>query len=298
VLHRGDEVNGNNSTSCTRGLFSLAAAARWGLLTLLLACSGAATVAQQPDYVVGPLDVLSIAVFDGAELSGRYTVESDGSFTFPLLGRIKAGGRTLHQVEEELKTRLAAGFFRKPQVSLAVEQYRSQRVFVVGEVRQAGTYPLTGDMSLVEALSRAGSTTAAAGGEAIVVRAPAGSSSAAPVLPNQANGAETLRVDLYALQQGNVSQNIVLRDGDTVFVPRAETIYVSGHVRSPGAFALQTRDTTVQQALTLAGGATERGSTGRITISRLVDGRKHEIKVTLTDIVKPGDTIVVPRRFF
>ena len=291
-------MNGNNSTPCSRVRLGLAAAARRGVLVLVLACSAASTTAQQPGYVVGPQDVLSIAVFDGAELSGRYTVESDGSFTFPMLGRIKAGGRTLSQLEEELKTRLAVGFFRHPQVSLTVEQYRSQRVFVVGEVRQAGTYPLTGDVTLIEALSRAGSTTAAAGGEAIIVRAPPGRSAAASVLPNQADGSEILRVDLYALQQGNFSQNIMLRDGDTIFVPRADTIYLSGQVRSPGAFALQTRDTTVQQALTLAGGATERGSTGRITISRLIDGKKHEIKVKLTDIVQPGDTIVVPRRFF
>jgi polysaccharide export outer membrane protein len=291
-------MNGNNSTPCARVRLRLAAAVRRGVLVFVLACFAVPTTAQQPGYVVGPQDVLSIAVFDGAELSGRYTVEADGGFTFPMLGRIKAGGRTLRQLEEDLKTRLAVGFFRNPQVSLTVEQYRSQRVFVVGEVRQAGTYPLTGDVTLIEALSRAGSTTAAAGGEAIIVRAPPGRSATSSVLPNQADGAETLRVNLYALQQGNFSQNIMLRDGDTIFVPRADTIYISGQVRSPGAFALQTRDTTVQQALTLAGGATERGSTGRITISRLVNDKKVEIKVKLTDIVQPGDTIVVPRRFF
>ena len=85
---------------------------------------------------------------------GKYTVEADGTFTFPLIGRVKAGGLTLRSVEEALRKELSNGFFKNPQVSVAVEQYRSQRVFVVGEVRMPGTYPLTGDTTLIEALAR------------------------------------------------------------------------------------------------------------------------------------------------
>src|SRR5687768_8687784 len=102
------------------------------------------------DYVVGPQDVLTITVWNQPNLSGKFSVETDGTFTFPLIGRIKAGGLTLREVEEALKKRLADGFFRHPQVSAAVEQYRSQRIFIVGEVRQPGPYPLTGDMTLIE----------------------------------------------------------------------------------------------------------------------------------------------------
>ena len=100
------------------------------------------------------------------------------------------------------------------------------------------------------------------------------------------------------LQGGQLSQNIALQDGDTIFVPRAETIYVFGQVKNPGAYPLKTKDTTVLQALSLAGGVTDRGSTSRIKIVRLIDGKKVEIKAKLGDPVLPGDTLIVRERFF
>src|SRR5947208_601226 len=92
-------------------------------------------------YIVGPLDVLAIDVFGQPTLHGNYPVDADGTFTFPLLGRTKVGGLTLREVEELLRMQLSNGFLKNPQVSVAVAQYRSQRVFVVGEVRVPGTYP-------------------------------------------------------------------------------------------------------------------------------------------------------------
>src|SRR5581483_730694 len=106
-----------------------------------------------------------------------------------------------------------------------------------------------------------------------------------------------VRIDLGQLQQGVMSQNAWLQDGDTVFVPRAETIYVFGQVRSPGAYALR-RDTTVVQALALAGGVTDRGATGRIRIIRIEKDKRREISAHLDDKVQPHDTIVVPERYF
>jgi polysaccharide export outer membrane protein len=249
-------------------------------------------------YVIGPQDVLAITVWDQADLSGKFTVEADGSFTFPLIGRVAAGGLTLRDLEALLRKQLSDGYFKNPQVTVAVEQYRSQRVFVIGEIRVPGAYPLTGDMTLIEALARAGSTTAEAGGEAVIVRAPVGRTATAPLLPNQDATAEVIRVNIRDLQSGQISQNVALRDGDTIFVPKAETIYVFGQVRSPGAYPLKSHDTTVLQALSLAGGITDRGSTSRIRIVRIVDGKKVEIGVKLSDPVKPGDTVIVRERFF
>jgi polysaccharide export outer membrane protein len=253
---------------------------------------------QQADYLVGPQDVLTITVWDQADLSGKFTVETDGSFTFPLIGRIQAGGLSLRQIETELKKKLADGYFKNPQLTVAVDTYRSQRVFITGEVRTPGTYTLTGDMSLIEALSRAGSTTQFAGNECVIVRAAGGKTPSGPLLPNQTENATSIRVDLKELQSGGVSQNVQLKDGDTIFVPAAETVYVFGHVRTPGAYPLRNKDTTVLQALSLAGGVTDRGATNRIKIVRIVNGKKTEIKVSLTDIVRPGDTIMVPERYF
>jgi len=168
----------------------------------------------------------------------------------------------------------------------------------MGEVRSPGTYPLTGNMTLIEALARAGSTTMDAGGEAVIVRPPAGKAASAPVLPNQVEASQVVRVSIGDLQSGQLSQNIALQDGDTIFVPRAETIYVFGQVKNPGAYPLKTKDTTVLQALSLAGGVTDRGSTSRIKIVRLVEGKKTELKAKLGDPVLPGDTIIVQERYF
>jgi polysaccharide export outer membrane protein len=264
---------------------------------LVLAMASLPLHAQVNNYVVGPQDVLTIALFDQQDLSGKYTVEADGTFTFPLIGRVKAGGLTLRSVEDALRKELANGFFKNPQVSVSVEQYRSQRVFVVGEVRTPGTYPLTGDMTLIEALARAGSTTESAGGEALIVRSRSGAGAEGPLLPEQQQAADVTHVDIKELQSGRLSQNAQIRDGDTIFVPRAELVYVFGQVKDPGGYPLKT-GTTVLQALSLAGGVTDRGATGRIRIARVVTGKKTEIKVNLDDVVQAGDTIIVPERFF
>jgi len=247
------------------------------------------------DYAIGASDVLTIQVFDQPDLGGKYTVEADGTFSFPLIGRVKAGGISLRAFETQLKKRLVdEKFFRNPQVTVAVEQYRSQRVFVMGEVRAPGPVALTGGMTLIEALSRAGSTLPSSSGEVAIVRAPPGAKG--PVLPEQ-GGSEILRASIRDLEAGKMKQNIELRDGDTIFAPRAESVYVFGQVKNPGAYSIQ-KDTTVLQALSLGGGVTENGAMNRIKIVRIVNGEKTEVKVKLTDLVKPGDTIIVPERYF
>ncbi len=218
------------------GLFTLARKAVRGAATLgALAMVAAAPASAQSaaDYRIGAQDVLTIQVFDQADLGGKYTVETDGTFSFPLIGRVRAGGMSLRALEGELKTKLADGYFRNPQVTVAIEQYRSQRVFVMGEVRAPGPVPLTGGMTLIEALSRAGSTQPTASGEVAMVRAPQGAKG--PVMPSQeAGGTEVFRASIRDLESGSLSQNIELHDGDTIFVPRAETAYVFGQVKNPG----------------------------------------------------------------
>jgi polysaccharide export outer membrane protein len=274
--------------SNTRLLTILAAGA------LLLASAAATAAAQATDYVIGRQDVLSISVL-GTDISGKYTVEADGTFTFALIGRVSAAGKTPRELEADLRKHLADGYFKNPQVSVAVEQYRSQQIFIVGEVRSPGAYPLTGDMTLIEALARAGSTTPAASGEALIVHPR--TSKAGPLLPGQDKEAEVEKVDVKALQSGTLSQTYRLRDGDTIFLPAAELIYVYGQIKNPGSFPIKD-GTTVLQALSLAGGVTDRGSTSRLRVSRVVDGTKRELRVKLTDVVQPGDTLIVPERFF
>jgi polysaccharide export outer membrane protein len=253
-------------------------------------------VALQPpaSYIIGPQDVLLVTVWNQPDISGKYTVEQDGSFTFPLLGRVATGGLTLRALELELSRQLAEGLFKDPQVTVSVLEYRSKRVFVVGEVRQPGTHVLSGDMSVIEVLARAGSTTSSAADHVLVVRPakPEG-----PVLPDQDQAAEVIRVALRDIEGGVLSNNVSVRDGDTLFVPRAAVVYVTGRVRNPGGYALG-QNMTVLQALALAGGATDFGATNRIRIRRVVNGKEREIKGELTTAVEAGDTIVVPERFF
>ncbi len=231
-----------------------------------------------------------MTVFGESELSGKYTVEQDGTFTFPQLGRVKAGGLTLRALEQELKTKLADGYLKNPQVAVAVETYRSQRIIVMGEVRTPGEYQLNGEMTLLAALARAGSTTPTAGHEATIVR-PRRNPKAGE------EPSEVIRIDLTDLQAGDMTLNIPLQDGDTINVPKAQSVFVAGQVKNPGAYAVDP-GTTVLQLLSLAGGLTDRGSDNRIRIQRVVNGKQSEVGAKLTDVVKPGDTIIVKERFF
>lgn len=268
----------------------------FGLAVLAGTLVSARQAAAPTNYVVGAQDILTVTSFDQEDLSGKYPVDADGTFTFPLVGRVKAGGLTLRELEAELKRLLKEGFFKDPQLAVGVESYKSQKIHIVGEVRNPGTYPLAGDMKLIEAIARAGSTMPTASGEALIVRVKSGKSTQGPTLPN-GDDTDVTTVDLRELQSGALSQNVSLRDGDTIFVPRAESVYVFGQVKNPGAYAVQ-KTTTVLQALSLAGGVNERGATGRIRIVRIEKGKTVELKAKLTDLVRPGDTIMVPERFF
>ena len=261
----------------------------------------AATPAIVRDYVVGAQDVLNITSQDDPALSGKFTVEADLTFTFPLIGRVRAGGLTLREVESQLQAKLVdEGFFKDPQIRVSIEQYKSQKVFIVGEVRSPGAYALSGDMRLVEALAVAGSTLPTAAGEVVIVPAGANSMLVRPASMDEAKaeGSSVVRVNLRELQNGAFQQNVQLSGGDTVFVLKAENIYVFGQVKNPGAYPLQQDVTTVLQGLALAGGVTERGATSRVEIVRVVNGEQKKIKVKLEEQVLPGDTIVVPQRFF
>lgn len=281
--------------------FFVAFTALWLAAVPALAQTEPAAAAPS-SYIIGSQDVLSINVFDQADLGGKFTVEADGTFSFPLVGRVKAGGLTLREFENELKKQLADGYFKDPQLSVAVDQYRSQQLFVVGEVRSPGPVPLTGGMTLIEALARAGSTLPSSSGEVVVVRKndKTGDTAAAlegPTLPGSKDATEVFRISIRSLESGVLTQNIDLRNGDTLFVPRAESVYIFGQVKSPGSYPLQ-KDMTVLQALSLAGGVTENGAMNRIRIVRFVNEKRTEIRVNESDTVQAGDTIVVPERFF
>jgi polysaccharide export outer membrane protein len=248
---------------------------------------------SQANYVIGPEDVLMVTVFNEAQLSGRYRVENDGHFSYPFLGRIRAGGATVAEVAGALKARLSDGYLRNPQVTVDVEQFRSQSVFVIGEVRTPGKYMLSGAVSLIEALAQAGSTTPQAGGEVLILHPKDGSRGAAAT-PERTD-ADVQRLNLREIETGRSSRNVVIRDGDTIFVPKAERFFVTGFVRTPGSYTLEP-DMTVLQAISMAGGVTERGSGRRLRVTRVVNGERKDFDAKPTDLVQAGDTITVRQR--
>ena len=181
---------------------------------LLPSAAGAST----NEYRIGPDDVLAIKVLQEDDLTGKYTVQEDGTFPFPLLGRVSAAGLTVREVEESLRQRLASGFLKRPNVSVTIGEYHSLRVFIVGEVRKPGMYAVAGEIPLVELLALAGSTTEAATGELRIVRGRRASDDSATG-PAQ----EVIRTSVDDLQNGKANQDIRVRPGDTVFVPRARS---------------------------------------------------------------------------
>ncbi len=317
-----------------RGFRRLRAA---GLALLVLAAAGAfAQPARPGDYEIGPGDVLKVAVLGQAEMTGSFTVGPDGMVSFPILGKVKASETTTLELERKLTVLLADGILKRPQVTVTVAEYGSQKVFVTGEVQRPGQYPLKADRTLLVLLGDIGQLGSNVGHEVIVVRPPAGAATATgpavplslteepgaappagaavpetpppttpaepatsgiPGLPFLAPGSEVFRISLLELQSGNPEKNITLRAGDTVYFPRAAQVYVMGSVARPGPYRYQ-EGMTVLQALTLAGGATERGSAGRTKVVRIVNGKKVEKKVKATDLVLPEDTLMVPERFF
>jgi polysaccharide export outer membrane protein len=276
---------------------------RWACssaLVLLVAASGGA----QEAYEVGAEDILHIVVLGQPELSGDFSVDRDGVLNFPILGKVKAAGMAPAELERKLATLLSEGYLKRPQVSLSVKDYRSHRVFVTGEVSRPGPIPLKGDQSLRSLLGELGNLGPEAGHELVVIRPPRGSAEAGQpsALPaadaaGDGSGTEVFRFNVKDVLSGAPNQNMLLQSGDTVHFPRAAMVYIMGQVARPGPYRLQ-EQTVVLQALAVAGGITERGSSKRIKIVRIVDGKKIEIKAKETDVVQPGDTITVGERLF
>jgi polysaccharide export outer membrane protein len=267
--------------------------------------------AGESDYQIGPGDILSVTVYGHPDLTQTILVQPDGTFTFPLVGRVKGSDLTPAELEKKLGILLARGFIRNPQVTVVVQEFRSKTVYVVGEVARPGPYPLSGRTSLLELLAKAGGT-ANAGSEVVIVRPPKGAPVSGPVLPADvaagaagaggeappdAPKAEVFRVAMGAIQAGELEKNLALQPNDTVFVPPAAKAFVTGEVRSPGAYAWFP-GLTARQLISLAGGLTPDGSDGRLKVVRTADGKTREDKIKLDEPMKPGETLVVRRRLF
>ncbi len=268
-----------------------------GLLAVILFARAGAG-APVPAYRIGPGDVLKITVWGHEDLSRLGVVAADGRMPFPLIGEVEAAGLSPTELEARLRALLAKDYLVDPQVTVAVQEYRSQKVFVLGEVEKPGAYPLTGRATLLDVLSQAGGPAKSAGRQVMVVRFP---KSDAPVSPGTA-GSTSIRVNLKKLLEGDAAENLALETGDTVYLPKQTGFFVLGEVKKPGAYALE-KETSALEAVTLAGGFTERAAPSAAKVLRKRDdGNQETITIDLggTDprarglMLVEGDTVLVP----
>lgn len=136
----------------------------------------AANSGQRTAYRIGPLDVLNVTVFQEPDLTvPQAQVDAAGNMLFPLIGDVRAQGKTTRELSQEIAARLGARYIVNPQVTVAVTSSVSQRVTVEGSVNEPGVYEISGSSSLLEALARAKSPTRTARtGEVVVFRTTGG----------------------------------------------------------------------------------------------------------------------------
>ena len=131
-------------------------------------------------YKIGALDVLEISVFRVPDLTKVVQVSDMGTIDYPLVGEFRAAGKTAHQLEGEVAKKLGDKFVQKPQVSVLVREYNSQRITVEGSVHNPGVYPMKGQTSLVQAIAMSGGINAeVSSGDIVVFRTIDGVRSAA-----------------------------------------------------------------------------------------------------------------------
>lgn len=159
--------------------------------------TGASTNAsEQHSFLLGSGDRLKITVYGEQKLSGEYAVTSGGYISFPLIGNVAVEGRTLEQVQEDMRNSLASGYLQDPRVSIEVQNYRP--FYILGEVEKPGEYPYVSGLTLEQAIAKAGGYTYRAKKKKILIK-----------------GANQLTEQSFAYRD----KKILVKPGDTIRVP-------------------------------------------------------------------------------
>ncbi len=193
------------------------------------------------EYKVGPMDQLSITVFQNSDLSRTVRIDPDGTIELPLVGMLKVTGMTRKEIHG-LLVKSYRKYLVKPQLDVAVTSYNNANVKILGNVTNPGIYPLSGnDNSLVKMIAQAGGTSDLAQLRQVTIL----------------RGTETiLEVDLYQiLYEGKAALDVTIQPNDTIFVPdnRNTRVIVLGQVSTPGIIEMDT-NLNVLEAIMKAGG--------------------------------------------
>jgi len=168
--------------------------------------SAATRVQNDTSYRLGPEDQLRISVWDNKDLTLDLVVRPDGKVSMPLIQDVQAAGLTAAELADEIQRKLSA-YIVNPEVSVIVLQVNAPKYYVIGYVSKPGTYPLRGDMSVLQALALAGGFTQFASPKSIK-------------LIRNANGRQESReVNYYDMIEPGGQGNYLLKSGDTIVVP-------------------------------------------------------------------------------
>ncbi|HLO61527.1 MAG TPA: polysaccharide export protein EpsE [Azonexus sp.] len=260
----------------------------WLATLACLGCLGLSGPLLAADDTLGPGDSIRVTVFENPDLTTEARISANGFIRFPLLGNVKLDGLSSVAAGERIAQLLKDGnFIRDPQVNVALVQVRSRQVSVLGQVTRPGRYALDETSTTVtDMLALAGGI--APTGDDVVT------------LVRQRNGnTERRDIDLVQMyRSGDMTANLEVENGDTVFVRRAPMFYIYGEVQRAGSYRLES-DMTVMQALSLGGGVTVRGTERGIRIARRnADGVLARSEVQLGDHVQPNDIIQVRESLF
>jgi len=180
-----------------------------GLIFSSVALTSRTSSQEYPEYIMGPGDLIEIAVWHHPELEKTMRIRPDGRVSFPLVKDIHAAGNTPLALMHEIEKRLAK-YLKEPEVSVIVMEYKSKNILVLGEVKNPGLYQYEGDMSAFEAIAKAGGYNKHAQLNSIFVVESARSSEP-----------KFFIADMHkAIRYGDITQDVKLRPDDLIFVPK------------------------------------------------------------------------------
>lgn len=241
-------------------------------------------IAQQYELNVG--DQISISVWEHEDLSREATIDPDGEISYPLVGTVKAEGKTTTELKNELKTSLK-DYIINPEVSINIISHRKLKVIVMGAVKNEGSYEVRADNKVLDVISLAGG-----------IREEA----AAADTSLQRQG-QKLEINLKEMLQGdNLEDNHQLQDGDQIFVPEKELkrASIQGEVNAPGRYELEVdQETKLNDFLAEAGSITDQA--GKI-VKIISDDKPEEYELEKTmagdseanPVIEDGDSVYVP----